>query len=165
MNAYWESIAECLRSEIAEYGGLLHLFEAQQQSLFSRDADAVLRLSATIEEHVVVLSDCRRRREQSVAIFATAHGQSASSTLRSMLPWIPADARPLIEALIAEVNVLIHRVRRATRHNHALLARTVEAHQETLRQLRPDAFMKTYASSGRVSLSPVRATPALRAAG
>ncbi len=165
MTAFWETIAECLRAEVEEYGALLNLFQEQQQSLFARDAEAVLNLSTTIEQQVLVLQDCRRRREQNVAAFASTVSQPASSTLRALLPFVVAEARPLLEALIAEVNVLVHRVRRATRHNHALLARTVEVHQETLRQLRPDSFTKTYAPSGRVSLAPVRPTPALRATG
>ena len=165
MTAFWETIAECLRSEVEEYGALLNLFEEQQQSLFARDADAVLRLSSSIEQQVIVLQDCRRRREQNVAAFASTVSEPSNSTLRSLLRHIVPEARPLLEALIAEVNVLVHRVRRATRHNHALLARTVEAHQETLRQLRPDAFTKTYAPTGRVSLAAVRPTPALRATG
>ena len=42
---------------------------------------------------------------------------------------------------------------------------TLELHQETLRQLRPDAFSKTYSPTGRVSLAAASAAPALRAAG
>ena len=36
MSKHWEYIAECLRAELADYGGLLHLFEAQQRSLCGR---------------------------------------------------------------------------------------------------------------------------------
>jgi flagellar biosynthesis/type III secretory pathway chaperone len=165
MNASWESLAEGLRAEIAEYGCLLRLFEEQQRSLFSCAADTVLRLSTEIEAQVRVLHDCRRRREQMVAAFASAHGHPASATLRSLLPQVAADARPLLEALINEVNHLIHRVRRTSRHNHMLLAHAVETHQETLRALRPDAFIKTYAANGRVSVAATRSAPALQAAG
>ena len=161
----WQKIAECLRTELAEYGALLALFEDQQKSLFARNADVVLRLSATIEAQAHSVQGCRRQRENAVAEFATARGQPVTATLRSLLPLVEAAARPLIEALIAEVNRLLHRVRRVSRHNHSLLARTVELHQETLRLARPDAFTQTYAPNGRVSLSTVQATPALRAAG
>jgi len=161
----WQKIAECLRAELAEYGGLLALFEDQQKFLFDRDADGVLRLSAAIEAQMQALQGFRQQRENTVADFATARGQSVTSTLRSLLPLIESDARPLIEALIAEVNRLLHRVRRVSRHNHTLLARTVELHQETLRLARPDAFTQTYAPNGRVSLGVVLSTPALRVAG
>ncbi|HEX2861441.1 MAG TPA: flagellar protein FlgN [Lacunisphaera sp.] len=166
MNEPWTIIADSLRAEIAGFGGLLNLFEQQQQSLFTRDTDGVLRLSGEIEAHTRDMQEHRVRREQIVAEFALANGQPARATLRSLLPFIAAEARPLIEALIAEVNVLIHRVRRVTRQNHSLLARTVESHQELMRTLRPDAFQQTYSAAGRKTLtSNARAAGALQAAG
>jgi flagellar biosynthesis/type III secretory pathway chaperone len=161
----WQLIAESLRQELAEYGALLRLFEQQQESLFKRDPDTVLRLGGEIEDQAHILQDCRRRREQSVASFATGRGLAASSTVRSLLPHVENAARPLLEALVNEVNHLLHRVRRTSRQNHTLLTRTLELHQETLRQLRPDAFTKTYSPTGRVSLATTSAAPALRAAG
>jgi flagellar biosynthesis/type III secretory pathway chaperone len=166
MNQSWPEIAESLRQEVAEYGALLRLFEEQQRHLFARDSDSVLRLSAEIELQVRTLHESRRAREELVAGFATRHGQPAGATLRSLFPLIAAEVRPLIEALIGEVNVLIHRVRRTSRHNHILLARAVEIHQQLLRQILPDSFTQTYAPSGRVSVSNVALpAPALRAAG
>jgi flagellar biosynthesis/type III secretory pathway chaperone len=165
MNTHWQRIAQCLRDELAEYGGLLRLFEAQQRSLFDREPDAVLRLAHEIETQARALGECRGRREQIVARFAAEHGCPANSTLRSMLPLVEADARPLLEALINEVNLLLHRVRRTSRHNHALLSRTLELHQETLLQLQPHAFSKTYSPAGRVSMTAGQPVPTLRAAG
>ncbi len=160
----WQKIAECLRQELAEYGELLRLFEQQQEHLFARDADSVLRVGGLIEDQARILQDCRHRREDTVATFATTVSLPRNTTLRSLLPHVESTARPLLEALINEVNHLLHRVRRTSRHNHAVLSRTLELHQETLRQLRPDAFTKTYAASGRVSLSSNTAG-ALRVAG
>lgn len=166
MNPVWHSITEALRQEITEYGALLHLFEQQQHRLFARDAEGVLQLSTDIETQVRTLHDCRRRREELVAAYAVAHGEPASATLRSLLTSFAAEVRPLLEAMIAEINVLIHRVRRVSRHNHTLLARSVETHQQLLRQLQPDAFTQTYAPNGRVSLTTTaRPAAALQAAG
>ena len=165
MNEPWIIITESLRRELAEYGCLLRLFEDQQNSLFNRDANAVLRLSAEIEQQVRYLQESRRTREEAVATFAVSNGHPVNATLRSLIPLFMADVRPLMEALIGEVNVLIHRVRRASRHNHTLLARTVDTHQQLLRTLQPDSFMQTYAPNGRSSLTSTRRTPALQAAG
>ncbi|MBL9201886.1 MAG: flagellar export chaperone FlgN [Opitutaceae bacterium] len=165
MTIHWQNIADHLRAELADYGGLLHLMETQQRSLFDRDAGSVLRCATEIEALMRGAQDSRRRREQIVSGFATQHGQPAASTLRSLLAFIEADARPLIEALIKEVNLLIHRVRRTSRHNHTLLARTVEVHQETLQQLRPQAFTKTYSPVGRVAVSVAAPAHALEVAG
>lgn len=160
---HWQLIAECLRQELVEYGALLRLFEQQQEALFKRDADGVLRLGGEIEAQAHILQDSRRLREQNVSTFATGFGLPENATLRALLPHVESDARPLLEALINEINHLLHRVRRTSRHNHTLLSRTLELHQETLRQLRPDAFTSTYAPTGRVSMA--HAIPALRAAG
>ncbi len=166
MNEPWIIIADALRAEIGGFGGLLNLFEEQQKRLFARDTDGVLRLSTEIEQHTRIMQEQRLRREQIVADFALAHSQPARATLRSLLPFFAAEARPLLEALIAEVNVLIHRVRRLTRQNHTLLARTVESHQELMRTLRPDAFVHTYSADGRKSLTTNARTPgALQATG
>ncbi len=162
---HWQLVAESLRQELLEYGSLLNLFEQQQQSLINRDADAVLRLGGEIEDQARVLQDCRDQRQEKVAQLAAGLGVSGSFTLRSLLPLVESDARPLLEALINEINHLLHRVRRTSRHNHVILARTLELHQETLQQLRPDAFMKTYAPNGRVSVTSSHNIPALRAAG
>lgn len=162
---HWEFIAECLRAELADYGGLLHLFEAQQRSLFDRDAANVLRLASEIEGHARALAESRSHREQVVAAFAEEHDRPASSSLRSLLPFVAPDARPLIEALINEVNALLHRVRRTSRHNHSLLTRAVEVHQETLSHLRPNSFTKTYSPGGRVSVASAHSSSTLRVAG
>jgi flagellar biosynthesis/type III secretory pathway chaperone len=161
----WQTIAACLRAELAEYGGLLGHFEEQQRFLFERDASQVLRLSSVIEEQTHLLHDTRRQRENAVAAFAASNARPTTATLRSLLPLVEADARPLLEALIDEVNHLLHRVRRVSRHNHTLLSRTVELHQETLRLARPDAFTQTYAPNGRMMLGHVQSNPALQAAG
>jgi flagellar biosynthesis/type III secretory pathway chaperone len=165
MKTHWEFIAECLRQELADYGGLLHLFETQQRALFDRNPDAVLDCASQIDRQAAALATCRDRREQAVAAFAVTQNRPATSTLRSLLPLIESEARPLLEALINEVNSLLHRVRRTSRHNHMLLSRTVEVHQEVLQQLRPNAFTKTYSAAGRVTVFSARAPSTLRVAG
>ncbi len=161
----WQSIADCLRAELAEYGGLLALFDEQQKCLFGREANEVLRLSAVIEEQVHALDLCRRDREAVVATFAAAHGQPVNATLRSLLPLIELAAQPLLVALIDEINHLLHRVRRTTRHNHTLLSRLVEVHQDVLQQIRPNVFSKTYSPAGRLSIAVSHPPSTLRAAG
>jgi hypothetical protein len=162
MNTSWEDIADCLRGEAAEYGQLLHLIDEQQRIIFQRDVDAILLTNDGIKAQTAILEEFRRRRERIAAGFAAGCGQDSGSTLRSLLPWIAPVGRPLIEALIGEVNRLTHRVRRAIRLNQRLLGATLEVHQELLRRLRPDAFTKTYARNGRVSVAlPRSARPVL----
>lgn len=165
MTPSWETIADLLRAELADYGGLLNRFESQQKSLLERDAASVLQHSTEIEEHVRALSFSRERREQAVSTLALALGHPASATLRSLLPRLEPAAAPLLEALIDEVNRLPHRVRRTSRHNQALLQRSLEVQQETLLRLRPQSFTKTYAPNGRVAVATAAPTASLQAAG
>lgn len=149
---HWETIADCLREEISDYGALLSLFETQQQALLDRDAETVLRIAAEIEGNTKFLGQARTRREKVVAEFATENGASAGSTLRSLLFLIEPDARPLLNALIDEVNSLLHRTKRTSRHNYALLQSTVEVGREALGRLAPQALSSTYGTGGRVSV-------------
>lgn len=165
MTIHWEFIAERLRDELAAYGGLLRLFEDQQVALFNRNADTVLFLAGEIEMHARSLAESRTHREVAVASFAESQGLPTTTSLRSMIPLIEVDARPLMDALIKEVNFLLHRVRRTSRHNHTLLSRAVESHQETIQQLRPHAFMKTYSPAGVISVASSSPTATLCAAG
>jgi flagellar biosynthesis/type III secretory pathway chaperone len=165
MTKHWEFIVECLRSELADYGGLLHLFEAQQRSLFNHEPEASLRFATAIESQARSVAESRNRREKAVAGFAEANGCASTSSLRTLLPLIEVDARPLVEALVSEVNLLLHRVRRTSRHNHMLLTRAVDMHQETLELLRPHAFTKTYSPAGRLAVAVNRPPTTIRIAG
>jgi hypothetical protein len=124
MIKHWEPLAQYLRAELADYGGLLRLFDAQQRSRFNHDAEAVLRFASEIEVQARMLVDSRHRREQAVAAFAKRNCRPTTSSLRAMLPLIESDARPLLEALISEINLLLRRVRRASRHHYSMLSST-----------------------------------------
>jgi hypothetical protein len=137
MSKPWEHIAQCLRAELADYGGLLNLFEEQRRSCTGRDPEIMLRFATRIEAQAQLIAESRRRRDQAVAAFAGENGHPATASLRTMLPLIEADARPLLRALITEVNRLLHRVRRASRHSHNQLTRAVEVLHDTLQHLRP----------------------------
>jgi flagellar biosynthesis/type III secretory pathway chaperone len=165
MTTLWKNVAECLRAEVAEYGRLLHLMEEQRDVIFKRDTAAVFRAGSSIQAQVNILHDCRRRREEMSAKLAAEHDRPPNSTLRSLVPLINPDGRPLMEALIAEVNRLIHRVRRTMRLNERLLACAVDCQQELLRRLWPSAFIKTYAADGRVAVSAPRRAPTMQIAG
>jgi flagellar biosynthesis/type III secretory pathway chaperone len=165
MNITWEHIADCLRNEVQEYGDMLRLFEEQQECVFNRDPARLLQLIETTKDATQRAEEARRLREECVSSFASGMGRASDASLRTLLPIIDDEARPLLQALIEEVNRLIHRVRRITRQNHLLLSRTVQLHQGLLRQFYPGAFTSTYSARGRVSVAPAASLPAYRAAG
>jgi hypothetical protein len=81
----------------------------------------VSRIAAEIESQAQSLANSRCRREQAVATFAKQNNRPVGASLLTLLPLIERDARPLIEALISEVNLLLRRARRASRHDPSLL--------------------------------------------
>lgn len=147
----WESIAQCLRAELADYGGLLHLMDAQERSRYKRDPEAVSRIAAEIESQAQSLANSRCRREQAVATFAKQNNRPASSSLLTLLPLIERDARPLIEALISEVNLLLRRARRASRHDPSLL---LSKHTDRLATIPAGATAR--AGEGQVATASTR---------
>jgi flagellar biosynthesis/type III secretory pathway chaperone len=163
MSDDYSDLADALRAEIVEYGGLLNSFDEQQRLLIANDAEGVLRLSTALEKQVATLQVRRTTREELVAALARALGQPEGATLRSLLASIEPGYRPMLEALIKEVNVLVHRVRRINRHNHTLLTAAVSSRREILRALRPEAFVQTYSPTG--SLSATSAPASLKASG
>lgn len=165
MNQDWQPLVDALRSELEEYGALLGLFDTQQNAILSRDSESILLTVSTIEEQMHRLQALRRQREEIVCGYASQFVQPVNSTLRSLVRFFAAEARPLLEALIDEINHLIHRARRRSRQNHLLLSRAVDVRQELLQTLRPESFMKTYSAGGRVALSTPKITSAYQAAG
>lgn len=153
MSNSWEIITESLRNELQEYGALLGLYDEQQANLLKRDADAVLALAAEIEMQVGRAQAAREVRERLVRAFAVNHGAAADATLRSLLPLFPGEVRPLFEALMGEINHLIHRIRRDARQNQMLLGRAVETHEAIVRLMRPTGVNKTYSARGDVTVA------------
>jgi hypothetical protein len=143
MSKDWELIAQCLRTELADYGGLLNLFEEQQQRAGCGDTENVLNVATRIEAQARLVAQSRARRQEVVAQYAGEQGRPATASLRALLSLIEPDARPLLKALMTEVNILLHRVRRASRHTHTLLSRAAQVHHETLQHLHPHGPTKT----------------------
>ena len=161
----WSPVVDALRSELAEYGGLLRLFEEQQDRILALDASAVADYVPKLEQQAAAARYCRNTREDAVRGYATSHGCPADRTLRQLLTEFPVDVRPLLEALIDEINHLISRTKKRTHQNQLMLARLVEFHRELVPALRPQSFTKTYSRHGQVSVSTSAATPTYRATG
>lgn len=161
----WAGVVDALRSELAEYGGLLGLFEAQQKKIIALDAAAVADYLPQLELQAEAARLRRDEREQVVHEYAAARGCPGRPSLRQLLPEFPAEVRPLLEALIDEINHLVLRTRQRTRQNQMMLGRLVELHRELLPALRPQAFTKTYSRQGQVAVATVATGPTYRATG
>ena len=149
-----EQLIIALRSELEEYGGLLHLLELQQAAVLERKPDSVLELIPRIDAQLATAHTCRKRREATAEELASLSQIAGPATLRSLTPYFRTAVRPLVEALADEVNRLIAHTRRRAQQNQMLLARSVELTQELVSRLSPRAVSKTYSARGRVKIKP-----------
>jgi len=149
----WEPLVETLRSELQEYGGLFNLLSQQQDRIIERRPDDVLAINDEIENQTHAVADLRGRREELVAGLSERAGLPAPAMLRALIPYFPEVVRPLIEALMTDINHMVRRNRQKARQNHLLLSRAMELTEQTLRVLQPENFTRTYQRSGKVSLT------------
>ena len=152
MSTDWEHLVQPLRDEMQEHGALLNLFEEQQAAILRREPDMVLHIAETIARQAELIRECQKRRVVAMRAAAARAGCAEDTALTKLLPYLPAEALPLLQALISEVNRLVRQTRRRARQNQMLLARTIEASQELLERFNPGTVSKTYSSRGRVEL-------------
>ena len=147
----WDAVVVALRDEMQEYGGLLGLLEEQQRQIFAHDAEALLGIVVRLEQQSGILRERRTVREQAVRAYAATRGHPREHSLRRLLPEFAADIRPLLEALLEEINHLILRARRRTRQNQMLLARLLALHRRLFPALAPDIGPRTYSRRGQIA--------------
>jgi flagellar biosynthesis/type III secretory pathway chaperone len=163
--AAWSPVVDALRSELAEYGGLLQLIDGQQKRIFALDSAGVSEFVPQLEQQTEIARDRRNERTALVRRFALEHGQPADRSLRQLIPSFPAEVRPLLEALSEEINRLLVRTKQRMRQNQMLLARLVELHRDLIPALRPQSFTKTYSRRGQMAVSTAATESTYRATG
>ncbi len=149
----WDPLVKLLREEVQEYGGLHNLLDRQQSEIFNRESDLVMLTNDDIESQMGMMGALRQKRESKVRSMAEQCNCDPELSLKNMLPHFPEFIRPLLEALIDEVNAMVSRTRRKARQNYLLLSRTMEITQEALRMTEPGNFSKTYSREGHVGMS------------
>lgn len=153
MTTDWEKLADAFRSEVQEYGGLLNLFDQQQEAILGRDPDMILAITGLLEAQVEEVGQCLHEREDLGRDLAAKCERPADIPLRELVSDAPEPMRLLLVALIDEVNSLVFRTKRRARQNQMLLFRSMDVSQQLLRRLSPGEVVQTYSSEGRASLS------------
>jgi flagellar biosynthesis/type III secretory pathway chaperone len=156
MNDLLPNLIEALREELKQYGEMLALLDQQQSLVMSRQSSELLSSVATINEQTGVIAAARHEREQRQRHIARLLGLAEDSNFNVIIPLLPADYRPLVQALVQENNDLLVRVQQRARQNHLLLNHAVELMQHLINAIVPGASPKTYDDSGRV---PATALP------
>lgn len=121
-----EHVIEALRDELQQYGEMLALLEAQHGCLIQQDTQSTLTSCAVVEAQRCVIEAARKNRENHQGKLGWILGRPENHSFQDLLPLVPDHYRPLISALIREINHLIERVRVRVQSNHSLLLRSLE---------------------------------------
>ncbi len=150
MNDLLHNLIEALREELKQYGEMLAILELQQDTVVKRHAADLLQNVASVNAQADVIAAVRREREQHQRNVARQLGLSDDASFSVITPCLPADYRPLVDALVSENNELLARVHHRTRQNHLLLSHAVELMQQLINAIFPGDGPKTYDHTGRL---------------
>jgi flagellar biosynthesis/type III secretory pathway chaperone len=148
---FFQQVIDALRAELNEYGGLLHLFQQQQQFVLHHNPEGFLALTNGVEEQIQRSAEKRIERERLVRETALLAGVDPESPLTALLPYCPEQFRPLLSALIEEINDLLHRTQRRLRQNHMLLGQSLELARQMVGMSKPEVATNTYNARGQKS--------------
>lgn len=152
MNFEWNQLVEAMRAELQEYGAIRGTLDEQQNAIFNRDGETAGVLAGQLELQIDAAAKLRRQREEVTRDIARFQELPVHSTLAEMSHVFPGTVYPLVKALAEEINAMLNTLRRRSRQNQMLLARTCEIMEKSLQQLRPGTFVKTYSPKGSLAL-------------
>jgi len=146
---------ECLRQELTQYGEMLALLDQQRDAVVRCQHELIHEVVAAIEAQNHVIQSARDEREASRRLLADEYLQPTHIALATLVGLMPADYRPLVEALVQENNHLLSRVQQRARQNHLLLSRSLEAMRQIIGSLCAAPAPPVYNDSGRILALPV----------
>ena len=157
MKELLSNLSEALREELKQYGEMLALLDQQQQFVMQRQPTFLSANVHSVHTQAEVLAGARHEREQRQRTLARQLEMPEDANFKSLIPRLPADYRPLVDALVAENNELLARVQQRARQNHLLLSHCVELMQQFIHSIFPAAKPVTYDGYGH---APMLAVPA-----
>jgi flagellar biosynthesis/type III secretory pathway chaperone len=153
MNDLLAKLIDALREELTQYGEMLALLDHQQKWVMERNTRDVLQSVADLNAQTAVIAATRSQRELRQRDLARILNLPDTTIFGVIVPLLPADYRPLVQALVQENNELLVRVQQRVRQNHLLLSHAVELMQQLINSIFPGASPKTYDLSGRVPVA------------
>jgi flagellar biosynthesis/type III secretory pathway chaperone len=156
MNNVLSNLIDALREELKQYGEMLAVLDQQQHSVVQRQTSDLLQNVASINSQAGVMAAVRHEREQHQRNVARQFDLAEDANFAVIIPSLPTDYRPLVQALVQENNELLARVHQRARQNHLLLSHAVELMQQLINAIFPGGSPKTYDSNGRL---PVNGLP------
>ena len=149
------NLIDSLREELKEYGEMIALLDQQQEMVMRRQTQDLLQCVQAINTQVDNITAARREREQRQRVVARLFGLAEDTPFALLLPHLPGDYRPLVQALVSENNELLKRIQRRARQNHLLLSRIVELMQRLFDPFFPDRQPATYDDSGAMAAAAI----------
>jgi flagellar biosynthesis/type III secretory pathway chaperone len=150
MNDLLHNLIEALREELKQYGEMLVVLEQQQQAVVQRQTASLLQNVAEVNAQANVIAAVRHEREQHRRNVARMLNLDENAGFAVIIPQLPADYRPLVQALVSENNALLVRIQQRARQNHLLLSHAVELLRQLMNAIFPGAGPRTYDSAGRL---------------
>jgi flagellar biosynthesis/type III secretory pathway chaperone len=138
-----------LREELHEYGEMLARLDEQQELVMKREADGILASVSTIQDQSAVIQRAREIRETRQNELAQHLGLEGAEFAK-ILPRLPEDYRPLVNALVQENNALLTRIQHRARQNHLLLRQSLDLMQRFLSTLFPSHEPRVYNGGGQM---------------
>lgn len=150
MNVLLPNLIDALRDELKQYGEMLARLDQQQNVVVRRQTEDLLPSVAAINNQAEVIAAARSEREQRQRLVARHLNLPETAAFGDIVPLLPADYRPLVQALVQENNELLVRVQQRARQNHLLLSHAVELMQRLINVIFPGASPTTYDGAGQV---------------
>jgi flagellar biosynthesis/type III secretory pathway chaperone len=159
------NLIEALREELKQYGEMLALLDQQQQLVMRRQVGELPDNVNCVNAQAGVIAAARQEREQRQRYLARLLNQPETAAFAVLIPLLPEDYRPLVDALVRENNELLIRVQQRVRQNHLLLSHCVELMQQLINSIFPGVPPTTYDGSGRIPAAQIPPAPLYQAVG
>ena len=95
------------RDELQEYGGLIGLLNAQQQSILNRRSESLMELNQSVQTQMEASQILMKKRQGFVLSLAESFGEPNSSSLSEIVSHFPDVTQPMFLSIIEEINSLI----------------------------------------------------------
>lgn len=135
MAATLEQFFDALREELQQYGEMLALLEARQDALHQCGAETTAARISLLNAHCAIIEAARRSREDAQRRVAWALGVPDGNTIWDLVPVVPVEYRPLLEALIQEIQELLKRVCACAHEKHEHLRHSLELMEQFIAKL------------------------------
>jgi hypothetical protein len=119
----WNQLVDALRDELQEKGGLIRLLDQQVQAIYRRDTHQNEDLEEQIRLQLSVIARSTQIRELILRQSAFSFQLSGDVRVTELIANFPDFVRPLLEALVIEVDRLSNRLHERLGQNEGLKQR------------------------------------------